>query len=125
MLLGGFAAALALAGAWVGLTAATGSTYHLAPLIVAAAPAVLARAAEAAVSPIAAVVAGAIAAAAGWVAIVIAGVEPTATVIADQPGGVAGEVVVAGIVGLAIGYLVLVRRPVADRPGPGRRGGAA
>jgi hypothetical protein len=39
----------------------------------------------------------------GWGAIVLAGIEPSATVVRAQPGGVSWEVAVLGLVGLAVG----------------------
>lgn len=86
---------------WVALTAATGRTYHLAPIVAAAAPGVLARALD--LPPSRAVLAGLLAAAAGWLSILILGVEPRATLWPGQPGGVRVETAVFVALGLAIG----------------------
>jgi hypothetical protein len=92
--------ALAVDGAWVLLTAATGKTYHLAPLIAAAAPGVLLRGREDRRRPTLAI--AALAVAIGWTVIVVTGVEPSATILPGQPGGVTGEVVSFGLVGIAV-----------------------
>lgn len=125
MPLGAALAGLPVAALWVVLTAATGKTYHLAPLIAAALPGVLA-AAQAAPRGAAgrsprrtaalAAVAGGLAVAAGWAAIVAAEIEPTATLVAEQPGGVTGEVVAGAIAGAAAGAAFVMRAP---RAGPG------
>jgi len=110
---------LAIAGAsgavvvWVTLTALTGKTYHLAPTVAAMAPAGIAwlrgtrpRQGHA----VALVGLGLIAAALGWSIIAGAGIEPSATIIDGQPGGVLGEVIVAGLAGTALGGALLARR---------------
>jgi hypothetical protein len=94
-------AGVPFAALWVGLTAQTGKTYHVAPLLVAAAPGVLARGVG--VSPPAAVTAGLVTFAAGWLAILAAGIEPSATLFAHQPGGVAVETLAFGALGAAVG----------------------
>jgi hypothetical protein len=97
---------------WVGLTAYTGKTYHVAPLLVAAAPGILAR--RAAAPPRGAFWAGLATFAAGWVVILVAGIEPSATMFAHQPGGVAAETAAFGALGAAVGAgrgpMWLVRR---------------
>jgi hypothetical protein len=73
--------------AWLLLTSATGKTYHLAPLLAGAAPGVLSRrSAGARLLGLLAISAAAVAT--GWGAIVLAGIEPSATVVRAQPGGV-------------------------------------
>ena len=98
----GVGLALVAAAVWVGLTAATGKTYHLAPIVIAAVPGIAARAAERRVSWTLAAATGLIAVAAGWAAIVAADAEPTATLAEGQPGGVEGEVVVGALIGATI-----------------------
>jgi len=115
------AAAVAVAGVWIGLTAWTGKTYHLAPVLAAAAPAVVARGRGPVASPRVAFLAGAgVGVALGaWAALVALGIEPTATVVDRQPGGVAGEVVLgalAGAVGAAASPLLRRRRRGRARP---------
>lgn len=90
-----------IVGAWVGLTAATGKTYHVAPLLAAAAPGFLLRGHPRWRGP--ALVIGAIAVAGGWLLIVLAGIAPTATIVQGQPGGVGGEVIAFAALGLAVG----------------------
>lgn len=107
MLATGVAAAAGLAVLWIGLTALTGKTYHLAPLLTALAPGLSARLFGAARRsyPLAAAAAlvGAAVAALGWGIIVAAEIEATATIVGDQPGGVGGEVVVAIALGSVLG----------------------
>jgi hypothetical protein len=109
-----------IAGAWVGLTAWTGKTYHLAPVLAAAAPGYVARFAgwpsrsRAAVLGLAVVGGGAVGG--GWSAIVAAGIEPTATLVHGQPGGVLVEVVVGALLGVVLGTRQL-RREGAELPG--------
>jgi hypothetical protein len=114
--LAGLAVALSFACltaiAWVALTATTGKTYHLAPLVIAAAPALLLRAdgrrlARGAAALLAA--AGVLTTALAWTVIVASGEEPAATLLPDQPGGVAGEVIVGALAG-AIGAYLAVRK---------------
>ena len=108
----GVALAILLVGVWVALTAVTGKTYHLAPVLAAAAPAWGARLSGVVVAPpdrLLALAAGVLVVAAGWAAIVLAGIEPTTTVIHDQPGGVPAEVAVGALAGAALSALVLLR----------------
>lgn len=99
---------------WVGLTALTGKTYHLAPLLASLAPGLSARLLGAArrAYPLAAAAAlsGAAVAALGWGLIVAWGIEPTATIVGDQRGGVTGEVLAGIVIGSVIGAAAL--RPV-------------
>jgi hypothetical protein len=88
-------------GLWLLLTSATGKTYHLAPLLAGAAPGLLLR--RSASARLLGLAMGAATVAIGWAAIVLAGIEPTATIMRAQPGGVAGEVVGLGLIGLAVG----------------------
>lgn len=107
------ALAALLAGAWVLLTAATGKTYHLAPLLAAAAPAAVVFTQGDGRLPPAWLVAaiGLAAAAAGWLVILAAGIKPTATFVPGQPGGVWLEVAGGGLFGAAVaGLLVAARR---------------
>lgn len=97
------AAGFPVAVGWFALTAATGKTYHLAPLIAAAAPGALRRALGVPAGTKAAVAAGFAAVLIGSLGILIAGVEPTATLWPGQPGGVRGEVAAFAALGLAIG----------------------
>lgn len=102
---------------WVGLTALTGKTYHLAPLLAALAPGLSVRLLGAARRsyPLAtsAALLGAAIAALGWGLIVAWGIEPSATIVGDQPGGVAGEVLAALVIGSAAGGAAL--RPAGGR----------
>ena len=112
-LLLGFGAALALSAVWVGLTAWTAQTYHLAPVLVAAAPGFVAWSGGGAplrYGPPGSFALGAAAAALGWIAIVVVGIEPTAALVDDQLGGVVGEVVVGGLLGGLIGAGLVLRR---------------
>lgn len=104
-LLVGVGAAVVVVAAWVLLTWATGKTYHLAPLVVAAAPGfVLGLDARRSGSTVALAAAlGALTAFAGWAIIELAGFDLGSTFFSGQPGGVTGEVVTAAAVGLAIG----------------------
>ena len=107
------AAALAATAIWVALTARTGVTYHLFPFVIVASAGFLAcpggaplRRAEAVVS--AAV--GLAAVALGWVALVVLDETPSATFVADQPGGVPGEVVVIALLGAVFALWWAARR---------------
>lgn len=111
-LLGGAAFVVGATAVWVALTLATSQTYHLAPVVIAAAPGVIARVAERRISWPLAVIPGLIAVAVGWAVIVAADAEPTATLIENQLGGVEGEVIAGALVGAVIGLLVSrARRP--------------
>ncbi|MBA2567470.1 MAG: hypothetical protein H0V08_06735, partial [Thermoleophilaceae bacterium] len=77
---------------WVGLTALDGRTYHLAPALVAAAPAIAARFLGLPAGrggPVAATLAlaGVITVLAAWGLLELAGILPTATLWRGQPGG--------------------------------------
>ena len=98
---GAIAVAVSIDAAWVLLTAATGKTYHLAPLLAATAPGFVMRARPRPRLPALAI--GVIGVAVGWLLIVLSGIAPTATIVDGQPGGVAGEVVAFAALGLAIG----------------------
>lgn len=115
----GLAAALAVAGLWIALTAATEKTYHLAPVIAAAAPALVAGAFSHPVLParsaVLAVAAGLIAVVVGWALIEALDIAPSATILDDQPGGVRGEVVVGALLGAAGAALYLARRALPRR----------
>lgn len=115
----GLAAALAVAGLWIALTAATGKTYHLAPVVAAAVPALVAGVFSntelAGRSTALAVAAGLAAVAIGWVLIEALGITPTATVLEAQPGGVHGEVVVGALLGAVGAALYLARRALLRR----------
>lgn len=110
----GVLAAIGIVILWVALTALTGKTYHLAPLLAALAPGAAARmlGATRRSLPVAAAAAllGAAVAAIGWGLIVAWGVEPAATIVDGQPGGVAGEVLAGIALGSAVGAAAL--RPV-------------
>jgi hypothetical protein len=110
----GIGFALAATAAWVALTAATGKTYHLAPIVIAAAPGIAARATEREVSWTVAAATGLAAVAAGWAVIVAADIEPSAMLVEGQPGGVEGEVVVGALIGAAISAFA-ARRPRVAR----------
>lgn len=115
-LLVGAAVALAVAAVWVLLTGLTGKTYHLAPPIAAAAPGAVLHlqargGSERVRALVIATVIGALAVLLGWSIIAAAGFDLGSTVIADQPGGVDGEVLTGGLIGLAVGaYLGRDRR---------------
>jgi hypothetical protein len=102
------------AALWVALTALTGKTYHLAPLLVAMAPSALSlvsvggstRQRARRLLP----AAGIVTVAAGWLVIALAGIEPEATFIPRQPGGVLGEVVAGALVGAVAGGVLLERQ---------------
>jgi len=117
------AAPLVIAAGWVGLTAWTGKTYHLAPLLAAAAPGYLARFAgwpsRSRGAVLALVALGGVAVAGGWSVIVAAGIEPTATLVPGQPGGVPLEVAIIGLLGALLGIRQLGRE-AAGLPGNGQ-----
>ena len=110
----GIGFAIAATAVWVALTAATGKTYHLAPIVIAAAPGITARAAEREVSWSVVAATGLIAVAVGWAVIVATNIEPTATLAEGQPGGVEGEVVLGALIGAAISAFA-ARAPGAAR----------
>jgi uncharacterized membrane protein YiaA len=125
-LVAGVGAALALAALWVGLTALTGKTYHLAPGLIAYAPGFTVRLFQRDVLEDApprtrlrmaarASALGLLIVGAGWAVIAAEGIEPSATVFAGQPGGVAAEVVLAALVGALLGARRVARRPRRHR----------
>ncbi len=101
---GGAAVAAVL---FVLLTANTGTTYHLFPLVIAAAPGVLPRlifdrplnARQGTLATLLGIVAVGVA----WGALELLGEMPSATLLSDQPGGVRGEFAVFGILGALAG----------------------
>lgn len=103
----GVAGALVAAAIFVVLTAATGTTYHLFPLLIGFLPAGLPRVlAERPINRRDATIAMAIgiaAVGAVWLSLEVMDEMPTATLISDQPGGVAGEFALFGILGALIG----------------------
>ncbi len=114
-LLVGAAAAATVVAAWVLLTGLTGKTYHLAPPLAALAPGLLLHFEGGAEGRrralVLATAIGALAVLVGWAIIAAADFDLGSTFIPDQPGGVDGEVLVGGLVGLALGaYLARDRR---------------
>ena len=106
--LGSAGVALGISALWVGLTALTGKTYHLAPVLISAAPVLVSgntprRTAAASLVGLAAV-------GLGWLVIELLGIEPTATFFHGQPGGVRAEVVGGALAGLAAGAALSARR---------------
>jgi hypothetical protein len=109
-----WAAGVPLAALWVGLTVLDGRTYHLAPALVAAAPAIAARllglpADRRGVVAATLALAGIMTALAAWGLLELAGLLPTATFWAGQPGGVRAEIAVATVIGAIAGTLALDR----------------
>ncbi len=96
------------AGLWVALTAFDGRTYHLAPLIAAAAPGLAARFLGLRVEPaiLSLAIVGIAACAAAWALIELLDLVPSATLWQGQPGGVCGEVAVSAAIGGLVGTLV-------------------
>ncbi len=101
----GTAAAAVAATIFVALTLATGATYHLFPLAIAAAPALLPRLIlERALIPRRALLAAAVglsAVAVAWLSLVLLGQMPATTFFEGQLGGVPGEFVAFGLLGAA------------------------
>ncbi len=115
IVIGAIAVTVATA-AWVLITTlADGTTYHLFPLLIGASGPVFARyAAGDKLSHVEALVSasdGAIGWIVGWAVLAGMGQWPTATVFADQPGGVGGETIVMGLAGGVIGVLYALFRP--------------
>ena len=100
--LGTTAAAIA-AVIFVVLTTATGATYHLFPLAIAAAPALLPRLLlERSISSGNAVIAAALGLAVvggAWVTLLALDEMPASTFVEGQPGGVPGEFIAFGLIG--------------------------
>ena len=122
----GTAGALAVSALWVGLTALTGKTYHLAPGVAAWAPGLtvrvmiadriddLSRRGRWKLGLIASAL-GLAAVGVGRSAIALAGIEPSATLFAHQPGGVSGEFALTAFVGALLGARRLIRAPKPRR----------
>lgn len=115
IVIGAIAVTVATA-AWVLITTlADGTTYHLFPLLIGASGPVFARyAAGDKLNHVEALVSagdGAIGWIVGWAVLAGMGQWPTATVFADQPGGVGGETIVMGLAGGVIGVLYALFRP--------------
>lgn len=102
-LVAGTVASAIAAAIFVALTIGTGATYHLFPLAIAAAPAVLprlllerplsmSRAAIAAVLGVASV-------GIAWLTLVLLDEMPATTFVEGQPGGVPGEFIAFGLLG--------------------------
>jgi hypothetical protein len=104
------APAAAIAVIWIVLTAATGKTYHLTPPLIAAAPGAVARwRAPASATALGVMGSGLSTVALGWLVIVALRIEPDATVIAGQPGGVVGEVILGAVAGALVGAALATR----------------
>ncbi len=106
-------AAVVAAAVWVVLTARSGVTYHLFPLVIAASVGFVSRLSGAPLRPLeaaAAIGGGVLAVAAGWLALVMLDETPTATFIADQPGGVPGETVIFALLGAALSLWWVTKR---------------
>ncbi len=92
-----------IAMVWVGLTWRTGLTYHFMPLVVAASGAAIARWLNSSALP-RAITAGyaswsLLVVAFAWSLMVTGEFDPAGTFVADQPGGVVGEVVAFSLLG--------------------------
>jgi len=106
-IVGGALAAFAAAAIFVVLTARTGTTYHLFPLLIAFLPAglprvIVERQLGSREATIAAVI-GLFAMGGAWLALALLDEMPGATLIADQAGGVGGEFALFGIAGALLG----------------------
>lgn len=109
----GVLAAAAATAVWVALTANTGTTYHLFPFVVAASLGVMGRLGGPAMGRAeagAAAAGGLIAVAIGWSVLVAFDETSSATFVADQPGGVAGETAVFAVLGGAFSLWWSLRR---------------
>lgn len=106
----GIGVALAVGGGWIALTAATGKTYHLAPLLGAIAPALTIRAVLGTrIGASSGLVLGTLGAAlmlGAWGLIVALDIEPHATLADGIPGDVFGEVVIGAAIGLVASVLL-------------------
>ena len=110
--LGAATAAVAVA-VWVALTARSGVTYHLFPLVIAASVGFMSRLSGAPLRPLEAATStagGLLTVAAGWLVLVILDETPTATFSADQPGGVPGETAAFALLGTALSWWWARRR---------------
>jgi len=101
--LGALAAPIAVA-VWVILTARTGTPCLLFPFVVASSLGIMSRLSGPPLSrakSIATSLGGLAAVAGGWFLLVARDETSTATLVADQPGGVAGETAVFAVLGVA------------------------
>ena len=103
----GVGGAAIAATVFVLLTVNTGTTYHLFPLVIAAASGVIPRLVfDSALTPrqgTLATLLGIAAVAVAWGALELLGEMPSATLIADQPGRVRAEFAVFGLLGALAG----------------------
>lgn len=103
----GLGASVIAAVLFVVLTSATGTTYHLFPVLIAFLPAGLPRVlSQRPVSIRDGAIAGAVGFAAVlaiWLSLELLDEMPAATLIGGQPGGVAGEFVLFGAIGALVG----------------------
>ncbi|MGI9659597.1 MAG: hypothetical protein ACR2OD_11860 [Gaiellaceae bacterium] len=106
----GIGVALAVGGGWIALTAATGKTYHLAPLLGTIAPALTIRAVTSirvgGLSGLALGAIGALLMLGAWGIIVALHIEPHATLAEGIPGDVFGEVVIGAAIGVVTSILL-------------------
>lgn len=106
---------------WLALTALDGRTYHLAPALVTAAPAIAARllglpAGRGGPAAASLAVAGVVTVTGAWACLELAGMMPTATLWRGQPGGVRAEIVVAAVLGVLAGALGAATLPTGTPP---------
>lgn len=109
----GAAAAVVAVAVWVVLTARSGVTYHLFPLVIAASVGFMSRLSGAPLRPLeaaASAAGGLLAVIVGWLALVVLDEAPTATFIANQPGGVAGETAIFALLGAALSLWWVTRQ---------------
>ena len=110
----GIGVAVLIGGGWIALTAATGKTYHLAPLLGAIAPALTIRAVVSTrIGALSGFVLGTLGAGlmlAAWGIILALDIEPDTTIADGIPGDVFGEVVIGAAIGLVASALIH-RRP--------------
>ncbi len=103
----GLGGAAVAAVVFVLLTVNTGTTYHLFPLVIAAAPGVIPRLMlDRPLTPRGgtyATILGLLAIAIAWGALELLDEMPTATLLSNQPGGVRGEFALFGILGALAG----------------------
>ena len=102
------------AALWVALTALTGKTYQLAPRLWRERPSALSLVLTGRFTwqraRLLLPTAGMETVAAGWLVIALAGIEPEATLVPRQSGGVLGEVVAGALVGAVAGGVLLARQ---------------
>ncbi len=112
-LLAGIAVALVVGGAWIALTAATGKTYHLAPLLGAVGPGLTVRSLLGTrlgwMSGLALGGAGAALMIGCWGIILALDIEPTTTIADGIPGDVLGEVIIGAAAGAVISAFLHAR----------------